>query len=200
MSNQQSSNRLCIKSLLALNRWYDGLPQHCQISPLPGKVQPGMAPHLTPQLYNLHLAFASTDMHLRSHLATTNELPSTQITGLAGLSMGYLMAAFVKEFDVANMPVIFKIYQDLGRRRVFRPVRQDHSVDLLVSSKPSPNLLPTPPEVCETGPVGTSRPQRPSAVSLARQVEGRSTMFTFKLLLTKDPNRVNYSISCTDIS
>ncbi|KAM5526241.1 hypothetical protein FOXYSP1_02285 [Fusarium oxysporum f. sp. phaseoli] len=171
MSNQQSSNRLCIKSLLALNRWYDGLPQHCQVSPLPGKVQPGTAPHLTPQLYNLHLAFASTDMHLRSHLTATNGLPSTQTTGLAGLSMGYLMAAFVKEFGVANMPATFKIYQDLGRRRVFIPVRQGHSVDLLVSSETSPNLLPTPPAVYETGPIGTNGPERSPAVSLTRQVE-----------------------------
>ncbi|ENH66320.1 Quinic acid utilization activator [Fusarium oxysporum f. sp. cubense race 1] len=142
-----------------------------QVSPLPGKVQPGTAPHLTPQLYNLHLAFASTDMHLRSHLTATNGLPSTQTTGLAGLSMGYLMAAFVKEFGVANMPATFKIYQDLGRRKVFIPVRQGHSVDLLVSSATSPNLLPTPPAVYETGPIGTNGPERSSAVSLTRQVE-----------------------------
>ncbi|KAG5744241.1 hypothetical protein H9Q70_013042 [Fusarium xylarioides] len=171
MSNQQSSKTPYTKSLLALNRWYDGLPQHCQISPLSGKAQLGAAPHLTPQLYNLHLAFASTDMHLRSHLAATNGLPSTQNTGLAGLSMGYLMAAFVKEFGVANMPAIFKIYQDLGRRRVLRPMQQDHPADLLVASEPSPNLLPTPPEVCEAGPASTKRPEQSSAVSLTPQIE-----------------------------
>ncbi|KAF5589541.1 quinic acid utilization activator [Fusarium pseudocircinatum] len=175
MSSQRSPERPCTKGLLALNHWYDGLPQHCQISPLPGKVQSRTTPHLTPQLYNLHLAFASTEMHLRSHLAATNRLPSTQNTGLAGLSMGYLMAAFVKEFGVANMPAIFKIYQDLGRRRLLRLVRQDPSADLLVASESSPNLLPTPPEVCETGPVGTERPERPSAVSLTRQIEGSIT-------------------------
>ncbi|KNA96015.1 hypothetical protein FOXG_01372 [Fusarium oxysporum f. sp. lycopersici 4287] len=153
--------------------------QHCQISPLPGKVQPGTAPHLTPQLYNLHLAFASTDMHLRSHLAATNGLPSTQITGLAGLSMGYLMAAFVKEFGVANMPAIFKIYQDLGRRRGFRPVRQDHSADLLVSSQPSPNLLLTPPELPETVSASTNRPEPLSTISSTCQAEGRSMNFLF---------------------
>ncbi|KAF5254463.1 hypothetical protein FANTH_721 [Fusarium anthophilum] len=171
MSHQQSSNRPCTKGLLALNRWYDGLPQHCQISPLTGEAQSGMVPHLTPQLYNLHLAFASTDMHLRSHLAATNGLMSTQAPGLAGLSMGYLMAAFVKEFGISNMPAIFKVYQDLGRRRVLRPVQQDHPADLLVASEPSPNLLPTPPEICETGPVATGGPGRPSAVSLTRQIE-----------------------------
>ncbi|CVK84990.1 uncharacterized protein FMAN_01912 [Fusarium mangiferae] len=153
MSYQRSTNRPCIKGLLALNRWYDGLPEHCQIPPLSGKGQPGSSPHLTPQLYNLHLAFASIDMHLRSHIATTNVISSTQTTGLTGLSMGYLMASFVKEFGASNMPAIFKVYQDLARRRVFRPERQGPPVGSLISvlsSEPSPDLLPTPPELTES--------------------------------------------------
>ncbi|KAG4272965.1 hypothetical protein FPRO04_10045 [Fusarium proliferatum] len=129
------------------------LLKHCQIPSLSGKGQPGSSAHLTPQLYNLHLAFASIDMHLRSHIATTNVISSTQTTGLTGLSMGYLMASFVKEFGVSNMPAIFKVYQDLARRRVYRPERQDLPVGSLISvlsSEPSPDLLPTPPELTES--------------------------------------------------
>ncbi|KAG4264861.1 hypothetical protein FPRO03_00145 [Fusarium proliferatum] len=129
------------------------LLKHCQIPSLSGKGQPGSSAHLTPQLYNLHLAFASIDMHLRSHIATTNVISSTQTTGLTGLSLGYLMASFVKEFGVSNMPAIFKVYQDLARRRVYRPERQDPPVGSLISvlsSEPSPDLLPTPPELTES--------------------------------------------------
>ncbi|KAG4293557.1 hypothetical protein FPRO06_00142 [Fusarium proliferatum] len=129
------------------------LLKHCQIPSLSGNSQPGSSAHLTPQLYNLHLAFASIDMHLRSHIATTNVISSTQTTGLTGLSMGYLMASFVKEFGVSNMPAIFKVYQDLARRRVDRPERQDPPVGSLISvlsSEPSPDLLPTPPELTES--------------------------------------------------
>ncbi|RBA12631.1 hypothetical protein FPRO05_04081 [Fusarium proliferatum] len=129
------------------------LLKHCQIPSLSGKGQPGSSAHLTPQLYNLHLAFASIDMHLRLHIATTNVISSTQTTGLTGLSMGYLMASFVKEFGVSNMPAIFKVYQDLARRRVYRPERQDPPVGSLISvlsSEPSPDLLPTPTELIES--------------------------------------------------
>ncbi|KAF4421578.1 Quinic acid utilization activator [Fusarium acutatum] len=167
-----------ISCRLPLNRWYDGLPKHCQISPLGGKGLSVTAPHLTPQLYNLHLAFASTDMHLRSHLAATNGIPSTQTTGLAGLSMGYLMAAFVKEFGVAQMPAIFKIYQDLGGRRVFRPVWQDRSVGSVVSvlsSEPSPNLLPTPPELTESVSTIASRTNLVPVTSLPCEAEDSIT-------------------------
>jgi hypothetical protein len=184
MSDQLSSDRPCTKSLLALNRWYDRLPQHCLISSLSGQGQPEATPNLTPQLFNLHLAFTSTEMYLRSQqaLVSTEGLSSTQTVELTGLSMGYLLSTFAKEFGVASMPAIFKVYQAIGERRVFRSARRVHSADLLfsaLSSEPSPNLLPIPPELSETGSASTYRSEWLAAMSLPCQVEGRSTTIPF---------------------
>uniref|UniRef100_A0A8H7MZT1 Zn(2)-C6 fungal-type domain-containing protein n=1 Tax=Bionectria ochroleuca TaxID=29856 RepID=A0A8H7MZT1_BIOOC len=115
MMDPMTSDRLCIKYLLALSHWHDHLPEHCVISPPPGQGQLESMPRSSPQLVNLHLAFKSTAMVLKAQHGLLSErgLISQQSVKMTGSLIECLMSRCEKDFTAptGSMPRDFQKLQ-----------------------------------------------------------------------------------------
>lgn len=200
MSDPISSNELCAQRSLALSHWHDQLPKHCTLSS--SREQDWMAGigTLSPHLINLHLAYKSTEMFLKTQqgVAWPHGLTGTQCTELIGLSAVHLISMFAKHFGVSAMPSIFASYQAIGVKAVTKPASAG-STPKSYSTRPtftgneqSPVLscefpigsLQMQAECPEQAMASTNNIAQSEVPSLSCQTEGESTVLAPECLLT----------------
>ncbi|KAJ4129616.1 hypothetical protein NW754_003898 [Fusarium falciforme] len=191
MSDPTASDELCNERSLALSHWHEQPPQHCILSSLPGQDQLEAAERLSPQLFNLHLAFKSTEMFLKAQrsLTSPHRLRSTRGAEVVGLSTMHLILMFANRSGMPTMPAIFTSYQAIGDGAVVRPNpggsnTNPHSArpDLAVcrqspiqSCEFPPGCLPTPAGCPEYSMAGTNNLVPSTVPSLSCNTEGSIT-------------------------
>ncbi|SPJ86719.1 uncharacterized protein FTOL_11744 [Fusarium torulosum] len=165
MLDPTTSDRLCMKYLLALRHWHEHLPQHCLLSAPPDQDQLESVQSSSPQLINLHLAYKSTALFLKAQNSLLSEkgLVNTQSVTVTGPSIECLIKSFQKDFGATSMPAIFTSYKVIGNRDVAsfndavsaldsRSVKPDFIGDLQLSimkGESFPACLPTPADSLE---------------------------------------------------
>jgi hypothetical protein len=145
------SEELCIQRISALGRWYDQLPEYCAFLSPSGRNQLKRGQGLSPQLTNLHLAFMSTEMFLKTQKSSIPRYGSSPSTSTPGSQASFtasaisLVSAFATKFGVSTMPAIFTSYKAICERN---PTKLNF-----------PSLNPNPAESSRPGnyhPLGSS--------------------------------------------
>jgi len=105
------------RHLASLRHWSDHLPQHCTLPSLPDLGQQAFPSRFSPQLVNLHLAFKSTLVLMRTqhNSPTTHWIPFDQIfPGPKRPFILRLLSIYGEKFGDPFTPAIFASYKSFS--------------------------------------------------------------------------------------